>query len=176
MPQLIFGHDDIIKPWVCTRLDMQIPKDSTAIGIASKDRIIGGAVYHNYTIMTDGSPLFIEMSFATVDKRWAAHGIIRALLGYPFYQLKVKRIQSTVSRKNRDVRLFLERLGFKLEGVGRLAWPQGGDALMYSLLSREFFSSKWHRIGQINTIGSGSTRPSSDLGGADGQQSGYGSV
>lgn len=145
MLQLVYGQDAIVTPWICHLLRMQIPPHSVSIGIARDGGLVGAALYHNYNTTSDGRPLFIEISFGTIDKNWATRAIISALLGYPFLQLKVKRIQSTVSVKNRDVRHFLEHLGFKMEGVGRLAWPHGGNAMMYSLLSREFFSSKWHQ-------------------------------
>lgn len=142
---LIFGQEAIVTPWLCQLLQMKIPPHSVSIGIARDGQLIGGALYHNYMLTSDNKPLLIEMSFGTIDKGWATYDTIRSLLGYPFYQLKVKRVQSTVSRKNRAVRKFLERLGFKFEGVGRSAWPHGGDALMYSLLSKEFYLSPWHK-------------------------------
>lgn len=162
MPKLIYGREDVVTPWICDLLKMHIPEHAVSIGIAKDNQLIGAALYHNYTLTGEGNPLFIEMSFGTLDKRWATRQIVSTLLGYPFFQLKVKRVQSTVSKKNKTVRLFLEHLGFKLEGTGRLAWPHGGDALMYSLLSREFFSGKWNiKSGQKFSIISSSTSSSS---------------
>jgi len=155
---LVYGQDALVIPWICSFLKMNIPKDGVSIGIAKDGRLIGAALYHNYTLTFADKPLFIEMSFGVIDKRWQSRHIINALLGYPFFQLQVKRVQSTVSKRNKTVRLFLERLGFKLEGTGRQAWPQGGDACMYSLLSGEFFSSKWNIRGQKCTFSSSSTR------------------
>lgn len=172
MLQLVYGQENIVKPWICGLLKMDIPKNSVSIGIARNNELIGAALFHNYNLTHAGKPLFIEMSFGTIDKAWANRAIISALLGYPFSQLKVKRIQSTVSQKNRDVRLFLERLGFKMEGVGRLAWPHGGNAMMYSLLSREFFASKWSmKNRKIDAKCASSTRSNYHSGCANGQQS-----
>lgn len=165
---LLYGQDSYVVPWVCGLLDMDIPHPCTAIGIADNERLIGGCVYSNQFLDTSRKPFSIELSFVTIDKRWSNRAIIRALLGYPFLQLKVKRVQSTCSRKNRHVRQFLERLGFKLEGVGRQAWPQGGDACVYSMLSGEFFSSKWmtpHR--KIGPLCPSSARPECNFGSAN---------
>lgn len=152
MPKLVYGEDAIVTPWICHLLKMNIPIPSVSIGITHNSSLIGAALYHNYNTTYDGQPLFVEMSFGTLDKRWANRAIVSNLLGYPFSQLRVKRVQSTVSVKNRDVRLFLERLGFKMEGVGRLAWPHGGNAMMYSLLSREFFNSRWNLKNVSNVL------------------------
>ena len=157
--QLVYGRDDIVVPWLCGLLDMDIPHPCVSIGIAKDDHLIGAALYSNQMLDHKKKPYMIEISFGTIDKKWGSRAIIYALLGYPFLQLKVKRIQSTVSRKNRHVRQFLERLGFKLEGVGRQAWPKGGDACVYSMLSGEFFSSRWNLSrGQIDTLSTASTR------------------
>lgn len=159
MLRLVYGQDKVVKPWVCSLLKMAIPKDSVTIGIARDNQLIGAALYHNYNLTALGKSLFIEMSFGVIDKRWATRHIVGSLLGYPFSQLRVRRVQSTVSKRNKTVRLFLEHLGFKLEGTGRQAWPHGGDAMMYSLLSGEFFSGKWstsHR--QAKPVPAGSTR------------------
>lgn len=170
MLQLVYGHDHIVKPWICSFLRMHVPKDSTCIGIDKDNKLIGAALYHNYNLAHDGKPLFIEMSFGVVDRRWATRHIVGSLLGYPFSQLRVRRVQSTVSKKNKTVRLFLEHLGFKLEGTGRQAWPQGGDAMMYSLLSGEFFSSKWNIRGQVVSSCTSSTRSNYNGSCTNGQQ------
>lgn len=142
--RLIYGQDQIVVPWLCALLDMDIPHPCTSIGIAKDDRIIGGAIYSNQYKNREGKPYSIEISFGTIDRVWSNRHTIYSLLAYPFCQLRVKRVQATVSKKNRKVRSFLEKLGFKLEGIGRQAWPQGGDACCYSMLSGEFFESKWN--------------------------------
>jgi len=162
--RLIYGQDQIVVPWLCALLDMDIPHPCTSIGIAKDDRIIGGAIYSNQYKNREGKPYSIEISFGTIDKRWASRAIIGALLAYPFCQLRVKRAQSTVSKRNKHVRQFLERLGFTLEGVGRQAWPHGGDACVYSMLSGEFFSSKWNLNGQVHTFRSSRARPDNYIG------------
>lgn len=159
MLSLLYGREDLTTPWICAFLKMTVPKDSVSIGIVKDGKIAGGALYHNYNIDHEGKPLFIEMSFGTIDKRSLNRDIIYRLLSYPFFQLRVKRVQSVVSKRNHAVRRFLEKLNFKFEGVGRQAWPHGGDACCYSLLSREFFEGKWNLNGQKRTFGSGSTRP-----------------
>lgn len=143
MLQLVYGQDELIVPWICNQLQIINPHPCVTIGVSSDNRLVAAALYNNLQLDTVKKPMSIEISFVTIDKRWASRVIISSLLGYPFCQLKVKRVHSTVWKKNRNVRQFLERLGFKLEGVGRQAWPHGGDACVYSMLSREYFTGKW---------------------------------
>ena len=46
-------------------------------------------------------------------------------------------MQATIRRGNRTARRFVERLGFRYEGMAREAWPTGEDAALYSMLRRE---------------------------------------
>ena len=142
--RLIYGRDDVFVPWICNQLSIRDPGKCVSIGIADDDRIVGAALYNGLQLDINAKPLLIEMSFATLDKRWCTRAIVFGLLSYPFSQLRVRRVQVTVSKRNRTVRGFLTHLGFKYEGTGRLAWPSGGDACCYSMLSREFFESKWN--------------------------------
>ena len=141
---LVYGRDDVFVPWICASLNIRNPGPCVSIGIAHHGKIAGAALYNGMQLDHKGKPHLIEMSFATLDKRWANRVIIHGLLSYPFFQLRVKRVQVTVSKRNRTVRAFLKHLGFKYEGTGRLAWLGGGDACVYSLLSNEFFNSKWN--------------------------------
>jgi RimJ/RimL family protein N-acetyltransferase len=171
VPDLVYGMDRQIAQWVALQLDIRNYDPCVAMGVALNGKIVAGALYNNFHYDSKNRPMTIEISFATIDKRWASRAIIGGLLSYPFDQLKLVRVQSTVSKRNKSVRLFLERLGFKLEGVGRAAWPHGGDACMYSMLRNEFNASKWNIRGKINAISSCSTRSNNDSSGANSQQS-----
>ena len=176
MLELVYGQDQFIVPWICNILNIKNPYPCVAIGITRNNQLIGAALYNNLHLDIYGKPLFIEMSFATIDKHWSTRGIISTLLAYPFCQLRVKRVQSTVWKKNRRVRAFLEGLGFKLEGIGRQAWPQGGDACMYSMLNREYFTGKWTPNGKKHPLSTSSARSNGDIGSANRIEQGYSSL
>lgn len=168
MLRTVYGEDQVIVPWVCEKLKIIDPFPCVTIGVARNDELVAAALYNNMQMNLAGRPNSIEISFVTIDKRWASRAIIGHLLSYPFGQLRVKRAQSTVSKRNKHVRQFLERLGFKYEGTGRQAWPEGGDACVYSMLSGEYFSSPWNiKSGKISTFGPGSARPKCYIGGSD---------
>jgi hypothetical protein len=112
----------------------------SAIGTVKDGNLTSVVLYSNLIESPSGVPISIEMSIASVDKSWCNRHNLRALFLYPFTQLRVGRVQATISRQNKTAREFVKRLGFKYEGMGRNAWPLGGDAAVYSLLRKE---CKW---------------------------------
>lgn len=164
--RLVFGHDLKVAEWVAKQIKLHHYDPCTAIGIERKGTIIGGCIYNNFRTDTYGNPLSIEMSFATIDKRWATRGIIASLFAYPFSQLCLKRVQLTIAKRNKGVRRFVERLGFKLEGIARKAYCDGSDSAIYSMLRHE---CKWigEPLGQINTFSASSSGPQRNFGGTN---------
>lgn len=134
---LLYGFDKEISNWVSQRIGYIDFGLCTAIGVARNNTLVAGIVYSNYIKSPQGHPISIEISMNSIDKRWCSRDNLNALLSYPFIQLGVKRVQSTCAKKDKTTRKFLERLGFTLEGVGRKAWPLGGDCTVYSLLRHE---------------------------------------
>lgn len=135
--KLIYGQDEPIAEWVGLQLakDIEAFKPCKAIGIERNGELIAGVIYNNYQ-----SGLLIEMSIASLDKRWATRHTLRALFAYPFIQLNLKRVQTLCSAKEEGVIMFNKRLGFQLEGAHREAWHAGGDALSFGMLKHQ---CKW---------------------------------
>jgi alkanesulfonate monooxygenase SsuD/methylene tetrahydromethanopterin reductase-like flavin-dependent oxidoreductase (luciferase family) len=57
--------------------------------------------------------------------------------GYPFDQLGVKRVQATIAKGNKAARKFVERLGFRYEGLARFGFSATQHAAVYSMLREE---------------------------------------
>lgn len=140
---LIYDKSKELTTWASIQL-FGVPdyfgEHATAIGDIRDDKIICVVVYNNFLLKPDGSPLSIEMSIASIDKRWANRHTLRAYFAYPFIQLKLKRAQITSSVNAEGVNSMLKRLGCKIEGLHREAYPMGGDAYSWSMLSNE---CKW---------------------------------
>lgn len=92
----------------------------------------GVVLYKNYT---SGD---IEMLCAG-EPGWVTPGLLKFVLSYPFEQLNCNRITCLAHRKNKAMRGYLVRMGFKLEGVKRKAL-NGEDLMMYGLLKGK---TKW---------------------------------
>lgn len=101
--------------------------------------IIGAVVYHNYDPWTRS----IELSFASRHGHsWLTRAIICELLSYPFDQLSCVRITGCTPRKATSARRFLDKFGFKREGVVRRGFLDD-DAIISGLLVHEWRRSKW---------------------------------
>lgn len=140
--KLLYGCDEGVARWVSLQI-MGYPsgfKDCTAIGVIDSEKIIAGVVYSGYTEGPNFKPITIEMSVASIDKRWCNRHNLRAFFAYPFIQLGLERVQTLCSANNEGVIMFNKRLGFTREGLHRKAWPLGGDAISWSMLKEE---CKW---------------------------------
>lgn len=166
---LVYGHDEYVANWVAERLRLRPYEKGLfrAIGVTDNHQLIAGIVYNNFILDSKGRPLLIEMTIASVDKHWCTRHNLKELFAYPFIHLGVKRVQATCSRKAKRVRKFLQRLGFRLEGIMREGCPTGGDAAHFSMLHNE---CTWIDNGKIDTFSSGSTRSRQNGAGADCQQ------
>jgi RimJ/RimL family protein N-acetyltransferase len=133
---LVYGQDERIAEWVGNQLmkDAEAFKPCKAIGIERDGKLIAGVVYNNYV------GHLIEMTIASLDKRWATRHNLKALLGYPFAQLRLKRVQALCSAKDEGVQMFLKRLGFTHEGTHPCAYHDGGTALSFGMLKN---NCKW---------------------------------
>lgn len=136
---LLYGADEDVCRWVSEQLSghKEWFRDSGAIGVVEGGNLIAGVVYSNYCVNSNHDPIAIEMSIASIDKRWCNRHNLRAFFKHPFIDLKVKRVHTLCSADNRDVVMFNKRLGFRVEGLHKEAWPHGGDALSWGMLRHE---------------------------------------
>lgn len=146
--ELIYGANDEVSEWVSNHLfgEKDFFVGGKAIGIKENGCIICGVVYTEYSEDIKGSPQSMEMSIASIDRRWANRKNLNAFFAYPFIQLSVKRVQATTKLEASDTRAFLERCGFSLCGIQRSAHYLGGDTAVYDMLKDE---CKWIKNGQI---------------------------
>ena len=128
--KLVYGADDLLGKWVSHQLGQPIP-EGVAIGVERDSRLIAAVVFHNY------HGHMIEASIAATTPKWCSRRALAAFFNYPFNQAGVQRLQVVCRRKNKHARKFVERLGFKFEGIGRRAWSATEDAAIYSMLPHE---------------------------------------
>jgi RimJ/RimL family protein N-acetyltransferase len=128
---LLYGHDRELALWAGLKLGYQGPignqHQPVAIGVARNGAIVAAAVFYDYRITS------IEVTFVTTSSRWASRENIRAILNYPFVQLKCKRLTAITEEGNASARAFLERIGFRQEGIH----PDGfesGAGVSYGML------------------------------------------
>ena len=131
---LIYGCDEGVSRWVSRQLGYeQAFCNYKAIGVGLDGNFIAGVVYHDMVSDPQGSPVSIEMSVASIDKRWASRHNLKAFFQYPFTDLCVRRVETLCSANDEGVIMFNKRLGFTQEGFHKEAWPLGGDAISWGM-------------------------------------------
>lgn len=136
---LLYGHNRELALWAGRHLGFDGPirsTEPTAIGVIRGGKIVAAAVFYN------AGPTSIEITFVTSTPRWASREAIKAILHYPFVQLDRKRLNAITEACNADARAFLERLGFRQEGVHPDGFPSG-DGISYGLLRAD--AQRWLR-------------------------------
>lgn len=138
---LIYGADKEIAAWTANQFGQ--PPDyfdpCRAIGISKNGKIIAGVIYNNQK-KSLGKPYMLEMTVASIDKRWSTRHNLRALFSYPFSQLQLERVNTQCDSENEGLIMFNKRLGFVEEGRHRKAFPNGNDAISFGMLKGE---CKW---------------------------------
>jgi RimJ/RimL family protein N-acetyltransferase len=152
--RLVLGQDALVAHWVALHIpqlaeharanpNLLMFGSCAAIGVAdAAGQLVGGVVYHNYSPITRN----IELSFASTTPKWLTRSLIRALLSYPFDQLGCNRITGVTPRRATSARRFLDKFGFKREGVVRRGF--GNDhAIISGLLRKEWEAHPIFRSG-----------------------------
>lgn len=138
---LLYGADKEVSEWAAAQFKQ--PKDyfdpCTAIGIVEKDKIIAAVIYNNQK-ESQGVPFMLEMTIASVDKRWATRHNLNALFSYPFTQLNLRRVNTQCDSTDEGLIMFNKRLGFVEEGRHRSAFPSGVDAISFGMMKED---CKW---------------------------------
>lgn len=129
---IVGGRDKEVAAWMCQHLPLlELTTPYTAIGVTdSRGRLTGGVLYDNFVkfniqthiVLMPGAmtPLFLGEVFR-----------------YPFEQLACRRITAMVSDRNQRSKRLCKRLGFKLEGICREAYPDGSDLYVFGMLKGE---------------------------------------
>lgn len=139
MTRLAFGESELIARWVAMRTGMDYDADfgpCAAIAVLIGDELAAAVAYTHH----DPKRGNVHMSIAATTPRWATRGTIRALLHYPFEQLRCRRVTALVRRKNKRCRRFLEGIGFRYEGNIRKGYGDD-DCIVYGMLGLE--AARW---------------------------------
>ncbi|MBP9694627.1 MAG: GNAT family N-acetyltransferase [Alphaproteobacteria bacterium] len=127
------NENDFVAAWAASHLPY-VGNDGfgpcIAMSIMDDQKRIGAVVYHRYMGYD------CEMSIYTESPKWAQKGIIKRIFDYPFEQLNVRRVTSTIAVDNYKAQRLVQRLGFVKEGHLRLGFGDQ-DAILYGLLRNE---------------------------------------
>lgn len=144
---ILYSHHQYVAKWAGERLGVTDWGPCKTIGIIRDHELVAAVVYNRWLHPN------IEASIASISPRWATPEAIRAILAYPFIQLRCKRVTATTEATNKRARAFLCRLGFRHEGTHPDALPTG-TAVTYGLLARDaarWLGAEGHEQGRKST-------------------------
>ena len=136
MVRLVYGMDHDVIHWVIERIPYMDVEDINyhsyvGIGLEEDGGYIAGCLYSEHT----GHNVY--MHFASDSPKCATKRTFGAWFSYPFIQLGCKRVTALIAKPNKKSRAFVERAGFKLEGVARKGFDGIRDACIYGMLFSE---------------------------------------
>lgn len=126
-----------IAQWMHDRLKEPIPDKFETIAVIHDGKLAGAMLYYNFFGNT------INLSLVSDTPRCASKTVFKVMLGYPFKQLKVKRVTALIRKANKRSRKLAEGLGFKLEGVLRKADPNGRDLCIYGITEQDYLKGRF---------------------------------
>ena len=123
--------DDMVAAWMAAQVDADhIIPPYTAFAALSADGQIAGAVLFN--ALQEAS---VEVSL--VAPRRVSRSLLRAASRYAFETLGCHRVTARTRASNLPVRRFIEKAGFRQEGVLRSYYRDGDDAILFGMLKTE---------------------------------------
>ncbi len=129
---LVPGYDLAVSRWVGEQLGIKDFGPCRTVGVIDDaGDLVAGIVFNNHRYPG------IEATIASVTPRWCNHRILRGIFSLPFEQWGCTRVTAVVESVNQPARAFVQKIGFRQEGVMRRAFPSGEDAVIYGLLREE---------------------------------------
>lgn len=110
------------------------------MGVASPDRLVAGAVFHNWC----PESAVIELSCAADDRRWMTRRVMNAAFGYVFDGLGCQMAVARIHEANEAARKLWRGLGAQEFIIPRL---RGKDAaeVIYTLTREQWAASPFKR-------------------------------
>ncbi len=126
--RLVLGQDAAVAQWAQDKYDCGLPACTHALGIVDDAGIIRGAATLHYY---GGSNIELCYWGPTTLTR----GIVRQIVEFCFYGLKVARMTCRTQRNNKIMVRHLTKLGVKFEGVARHYYgpSKQQDAILFGL-------------------------------------------
>lgn len=135
---LLFGHDHAVALWAFNEFKVRPMHVDAAIGIVRKHKLVGAAVFQNF------SGHNVELSY--YGPQTFSAGVARSLARFTIDRFNVDRLTMRTNRKNNSILKMFQRFGFKFEGVQQRYYGPFGDAAIFVLFRQDL-----ERIGGLAT-------------------------
>lgn len=116
---IIYGHEHVLLPWVGLRIGVnRFRSDAYSIGLMKRGEIVAAVVYDTFS----AADCFMHVA-SDGTKLWLSKAFLFAAFGYPFTQLRLRRVSAMIAASNKDALRFNKSLGFVDEGYHPHALP-----------------------------------------------------
>lgn len=132
--EIVRDIDGHIARWICNGLcePANWLGDNLTYGFSDGSKMLGGLIFHNYTPHHS-----VWWTIYAPDKRWCQKRILKQMFQTAFTGLECQRINLLVSASNVVSLKFVQRLGFKTEGLLRKFRDNGEDCYFLGMLKEE---------------------------------------
>jgi ribosomal protein S18 acetylase RimI-like enzyme len=128
--RILLYADDYVAGWMAERMGEKIDPPYTAFGLVSAHGQLSGAMLFNG--FHEGS---VEVSL--VAPKAVSRSLLRVAARHAFDELGCNRITARTRASSLRVRSFIEKVGFRQEGVLRAYYRDGDDAILFGMLKTE---------------------------------------
>lgn len=132
MTTLVYDDQPALLRWAAERIGLRCFRDDAkAFGVRRGDQLCAVVVWDTF------SEVDCAMHVASTGSgHWLSRRALLQAFGYPFIDLKLRRVTALIPTKKAEVIRFNEHLGFKLEGISPEAMPDD-DIQIRGMLRRE---------------------------------------
>ncbi|KAA0971077.1 GNAT family N-acetyltransferase [Aureimonas fodinaquatilis] len=132
--ELLLNESDLVSRWIARQItDEPDLSGAVAFGAVRNGMLVGGIAF------TEMRHPDMRVTVAGYGP-WLSLRLLRTGFAYAFIDQDCRRITAMVKRTNKPSRKLVEKLGFKLEGVHRQSFADGGTLCSYGMLRTE---CKW---------------------------------
>jgi RimJ/RimL family protein N-acetyltransferase len=128
--RILLYADDLVAGWMAAQTGQSITPPYTSFAMISPDGQISGAVLFN-----DLQEASVEVSI--VAPRAVSRALLRLAAQHAFGELQCNRVTARTRASSLTVRRFIEKAGFRQEGVLRSYYQDGDDAILFGMLKSE---------------------------------------
>lgn len=141
--RLVYGHDDAVAQFVAGLIPFCRERGfdaCTAIGVARAGELVGGFVFHDYAPESG----VIELSFASVDRRWLTRPVLLGVFSYVFDGIGCQMACSRTPAGYREALRITKAYGFRQITVPRL-FGRHEDGVISTLTVEDWRQNGFHK-------------------------------
>jgi RimJ/RimL family protein N-acetyltransferase len=114
--------------------------DYCSIGILDDEALVAGVLYHNWYPDTG----VIEMTAASLTKRWLTRPVLKAMFSLPFDRFACQLVALRVSERNEPMIRIAKAYGFEDHVIPRLRGRNEAEHIL-TLTDDTWRSSRFHK-------------------------------